>query len=241
MKAKTRRQIETGRRALSFSLAHPDPSPGYATTMASLQELLARAEQFISLQRERMTQSRSSTVQKRRLRRIMRRTQLMHLARVAQGAAKENPELAQKFALRPEQIPYLEFQATARAMLAEAQNQKELLVRHGLAETVLEGLIRNVNQFDQVLGQSTEARRGQVGASAELDLIGDEIIHLVRVMDGVNRHHFADQGEVLAEWESASNVFGPIHLSGEKPGSEQPKPVSQEVTPPAGGEPKAAA
>ena len=234
MKSKTRRQMETGRRVLAFSLAHPDPSPGYATTLASLQERLARAEQLISLQRDRIGQVRGTTLQKRKLRRIMRSTQLRHLARVAQGAAKENPELAQKFLLRPQQIPYLEFQATARAMLAEAQNQKELLVKHGLAETLLEGLVRNVNQFDQALEQGTDARRGHVGASAELDLIGDEIMHLVKVMDGFNRFRFADQGEVLAEWESASNVFGPIHTNGEKP-------ASQEVTPPAGGESRTAA
>ena len=234
MKSKTRRQMETGRRVLAFSLAHADPSPGYATTLASLQERLARAEQLISLQRDRIGQVRGTTLQKRKLRRIMRSTQLRHLARVAQGAAKENPELAQKFLLRPQQIPYLEFQATARAMLAEAQNQKELLVKHGLAETLLEGLVRNVNQFDQALEQGTDARRGHVGASAELDLIGDEIMHLVKVMDGFNRFRFADQGEVLAEWESASNVFGPIHPNGEKP-------ASQEVTPPAGGESRTAA
>jgi hypothetical protein len=66
-----------------------------------------------------------------------------------------------------------------------------------------------VSQFDQALEQASEARRGHVGASAELDLIGDEIIHLVKVMDGLNRFRFAEAGEILAEWESASNVFGP--------------------------------
>jgi hypothetical protein len=60
-------------------------------------------------------------------------------------------------------------------------------------------------------------------------------------MDGLNRDRFADGPEVLAEWTSSSNVFGPIHLSGEKPVSEQPKPVSQEVKPPAGGESQTAA
>jgi hypothetical protein len=234
MKAKTRRKIETGARALRFSLAHPDPSPGYATTLATLQEKLARAEQLISLQRDRIGQVRASTVQKEKLRRLMRRGQLRHLARVAEGAARENPELAQKFVLRPEQTPYLEFQAMARAMLAEAQNQKELLVKHGLAETVLEDLVRNVSLFDRAIEQGTEARRGHVGASAELDLIGDDIIHLVRVMDGLNRSRFAEQGELLAEWESASNVFGPIHPSREPE-------TSQEVTPPAAGEARPAA
>jgi hypothetical protein len=231
MKAKTRRQIEAGRRVLAFSLAHPDPSPGYATTLASLQQRLARAEEL--MQRDRIGQVRGTTVQKRKLRRIMRSTQLRHLARVAQGAAKENPELVQKFLLRPEQIPYLEFQATARAMLAEAQNQKELLVKHGLAETVLDGLVKNVNQFEQALGQGTDARRSHVGASAELDLIGDEIMHLVKVMDGLNRFRFAEARELVAEWESASNVFGPVHTSD--------KSTSPEQTPTSDGESRTAA
>ncbi len=242
MKAKTRRRIEAGRRALEFSLAHPDPSPGYATTLTSLQGLLARAEQLITLQRDRIGQVRGATVQKQNLRRRIRRAQMKHLAKVAQGAARENPELAQKFALRPENMPYLEFQAMARAMLAEAQANKELLVKYGLAETVLAGMDRNVKQFDLNIEQSTEARRGHVGASAELDAIGEQIVHLVNVMDGLNRDRFADTPEALAEWTSARNVFGPVHISSsEKPASEQ-KPVSQEVTPPAGGEsPKAAA
>jgi len=234
MKAKIRRRIETGRRALSFSLAHPDPSPGYATTVASLQELLARSEQLITLQRDRTAESRAATVQKRNLRRRIRRSQMKHLAKVAEAAARENPEVAQKFVLRPEATPYLEFQAMARAMVAEAQANKELLVKHGLAETVLEGMVRNVKQFDLAMEQGTEARRGHVGASAELDTIGDQLIHLVNVMDGLNRDRFGDVPEILAEWASASNVFGPVHFSGEKP-------TSPEVTPPPGGETKTAA
>ena len=133
--------------------------------------------------------------------------------------------------LGPEQTPYLEFQASARAMLADAQNQKELLVKHGLAETLLDGLVKNVNQFDQALGQGTEARRSHVGASAELDLIGEEIIHLVKVMDGPNRFRFADAGEILAEWESASNVFGPVHPAAEKPESPAPPSTGGDVRP----------
>jgi hypothetical protein len=230
MKAKTRRKIEAGKRALAFSLAHPDPSPGYATTLGRLQERLARAEELITLQRDRIAQVRGTTLRKKSLRRLMRRSQLRHLARVAEGAAKENPELAQKFVVLPERIPYLEFQASARAMLAEAQNQRELLVKHGLAETLLNGLVKSVSQFDQALEQASEARRSHVGASAELDLIGDEIMHLIKVMDALNRFRFADQGEVLAEWESASNVFGPVHPSDERP-----------ETPPTGGEVKPAA
>jgi hypothetical protein len=234
MKGKTRRRIETGVRVLGFSLAHPDPSPGYATTLASLQDALARAEQLITLQREQTQQVRGATLQKRNLRRRIRRGQMKHLARVAQGASRESPELAQKFVLRPESIPYLEFQAMTRAMLAEAQSNKELLVKHGLADTVLDGMVRDSKNFDQAMEQSSEARRQHVGASAELDAIGEQVIHLVNVMDGLNRDRFADVPEILAEWGSASNVFGPVHTNGER----QP---SQEVTPPPGGEANKAA
>jgi hypothetical protein len=233
MKARTRRTIEMGSRALAFSIAHPDASPGYATTLARLEERLARARQLVTLQRDGIAQVRAATVIKRELRRKMRRTQLMHLVRVAEGATKGMPELAQKFVLSPEQTPYLEFQASARAMAAEAQTQKELLVQHGLADTLLDSLMKNLDQFDRAVQQGTEARRAHVGASAELDIIADEILHLVKVMDALNRYRFGDIAEVLAEWESASNVFGPV-----QPAADQPETPEQPST---GGEARPAA
>jgi hypothetical protein len=217
MNAKTRRRIEMGTRALNFSRAHPDASPGYATTLSRLEQQLGRAEELITRQRDGIAQVRGATMQKHDLRRTMRRTQLMHLARVAEGAAKELPDLAQKFVLAPEQTPYMEFRAAAHAMVAEAQNQKELLVKHGLADTLLESLIQTLGQFDQAVEQGSEARRAHVGASAELDAIADEIVYLVKVMDALNRFRFAENAEVLAEWESASNTFGPLRPAGPKP------------------------
>ena len=216
MKAKARRTIEMGARALGFSIAHPDTSAGYATTLARLEERLARAAKLIDQQRDGFAQVRGATVQKRDLRRLMRRAQLQHIAQVAEGAATEVPGLREKFVVPPEQIPYLEFQAAAHALLAEAQNQKELLVKHGLAETLLDDLVRNMGQFDDVVEQSAAARRAHVSASAELDVIEDQILHLVKVMDTLNRSRFAGAAEVLAEWESASNVFGPVHAGEEQ-------------------------
>jgi hypothetical protein len=231
MKSKTRRRIEAGNRALAFSLAHPDPSPGYATTLATLQELLARAEELINLQQDHISQVRGATVQKRTLRRRIRRTQLDHVRKAAASAARENPELGQKFVLRPEQIPYLEFQAMARAMLAEAQAHKELLVKHGLTDTVLDGLEKNVIRFNQAMEQGTEGRRGHVSASAELDSTGEQIMNLVNLMDGLNRDRFAEVPEVLAEWASASNVFGPVHAAGNKPATPGTTPAGGEARP----------
>jgi hypothetical protein len=202
-----------GRSVVAFSEAHPDVSAGYVKTLSSLKERLARAAELIRLQRDGFAEVRGATAQKQDLRRIIVRTQLRHVARVAELAAGEVPEVLQKFVLPREQIPYLEFQAAAQALLAEALNHKELLVKHGLAETLLEDLVKNMEQFDKSMGQATDARRTHVTASAELDAIGDEIVHLVKVMDTLNRSRFHGTVELLAAWESASNVFGPVHPS----------------------------
>jgi hypothetical protein len=223
-----------GRSVLAFSEVHPDTSAGHAKTLSSLQDRLARAAELIRLQREGFAEARGATKQKGDLRRIIVRTQLRHVVHVAELAANEVPEVLQKFVLPREQIPYLEFQAAAHALVAEALNQKELLVKHGLAETLLEDLVKNLELFDQAMGQSTDARRTHVTASAELDEIGDEIVHLVKVLDTLNRSRFHTSVELLVAWESASNVFGPVH-----PSEEESAPP--EKSPPTDGPSKSAA
>ena len=123
MKATIRRTIEMGNRVLSFSQAHPDPSPGYAAALARLEKSLAEADVLAARQREGINAVRSATAQKRALRRKMRRTQLVHLARVAESAAAELPDIAQKFRLSREGVPYLAFRTAARGMSAEAESE----------------------------------------------------------------------------------------------------------------------
>ena len=37
--------------------------------------------------------------------------------------------------------------------------------------------------------------------------MADEIVQIVRVMDGLNRFRFLNDPELLAAWESASNIL----------------------------------
>jgi hypothetical protein len=231
MKATTRRTIEMATRVLNFSRAHPDPSPGYAAALSRLEKSHTQAQQLAARQREGINEVRAATVQKRDLRRTMRRTQLIHLARVAEAAAKEMPGLAQKFVLSREAIPYLAFRTAARGISAEAQNQKELLVKHGLLDSVLESLTQALGQFDQAVEQGTSGRRSHVGASAELDAVADELVQVVRLMDGLNRFRFAEDAEALAEWESSSNTFGPGRSTVVKPTAPETPPEGSEIKP----------
>jgi hypothetical protein len=218
MNARTRSRLEMARRALEFAQAHPDSSHGYTAAVAELAELLARSEQLTDLHRQGIAEVRAATQRKSNLRRAIRQGQLMHVAMAAQRAAREVPELAQKFALARQPVPYLTFRSLARTVAAEAEERKELLVKHGLVDRVLESLTEGLGQFDQAMAQGAEGRRIHVGAAVELDVVAGDAVQIVRVMDGHNRVRFAGDPDLMAAWRSASNVIGPARSAGRADG-----------------------
>jgi len=249
VKGRVRRTVEMSKRVQSFSLAHPDPSQGFAAALARLQKTLAEVDVAAGRQRDGINAVRAATGNKRSGRRKILRTQMALLARVAESAEVEVPGIAQKFRLPREAVPYLAFRTAARGMLAEAQAQKELLVRHGLLEAVLDAMSDNLNKFEEAVEQGTEGRRSHVGASAELDALADELTQICRLMDAINRSRFSENPESLAQWESASNVIGPPRPVRQADGQAVGQPVSRSVgqgttnseSPPAAGEVKPAA
>src|SRR5690348_15277447 len=132
MDRRTEVRLNMGRRALEFSQAHLSSSPGYATALKQLGDELARSKQLINEQRQGLTQVRTATIEKERLKRAIRRSHLVHLSGVAQRAAAEEPELAQKFDLPRIPARGLAFRAAARTMVELAEQQKELLSKYGL-------------------------------------------------------------------------------------------------------------
>jgi hypothetical protein len=209
MKASVRRTIEMSKRVLNFSLAHPDPSAGYSAALERLKKAVDQAEVLAGRQEDGFKAHRAATGSKQSLRRKIRRILLLHVCRVGEAAAAEVPELAAKFRLTREAVPYLAFRTAARGILAEAQSRKELLVRYGLLDGTLENLAQALDHFDQALELGTDARRTHVGASAELDAVTDELTQVSRLMDGISRARFEHDPDALAQWQSASNVIGP--------------------------------
>ena len=230
MNAKARRKLEMGARALEFSREHPDPSPGYAAALARLEDRLNRAEQLESQQRDGILLSRAATARKKELRRSMKQAQLGHLVSVAVAASREVPELDQKFLLPQTTFSYRAFRTAARGIEAEAQNRKELLVKHGLSETVLQGLTESLDEFDAMMKQGSDSRIAHVGASFELDDVADEVVQVVKVMNGLNRFRFRG-GELLASWQSASSVVATPRSPEEKAGAPVNPPATGEVRP----------
>lgn len=220
-------RLEMGARALEFSRAHPVTSDGYTTTLKQLEEQLARADQLAKEQERGTTEVRAATARKSELKRSIRRSQLVHLVRVAKRAAREVPELAQKFDLPRLPFRNLAFKNVARTMLEEAQQQKELLVKHGLVAEMLDSLAQSLDEFDQAVERGAEGRRVHIGAAANLMAISDEVMQIVWILDGYNRHRLAADPNRLAAWTAARNVIGPAR-AGEPapPEAGQAKPAA---------------
>ena len=206
MNRRVSRRLEMGTRALEFSEAHPVDSPGYATAVQQLKEQLARAEQLGKEQERGTTEVHAATARKNELKRSIRWSQLVHLAGVAERAAKEVPGLVQKFDLPRVPNRNLGFSTVARTMVEEAQRQKDVLIKHGLVEQILDSLTESLDQFDEVVQHGAEGRRVHIGARANLEVAADEVVQIVKILNGYNRHRFITQPDLLAAWAAARNV-----------------------------------
>ena len=232
MKAKTRRKLEMGERALEFCRSYPEDTPGFVAAVGRLESVIARATQLATQQRDGTIEARMATEQKRELRRALRSGHLDHLKRVAQAAGSEVPELWRKFMIGSIGT-YYDFRMAAKQLVLEAEANKETLVKYGLSDAVLTSLNRALEQFDAAMDRSTTGRKSHVGASAELDRLGAEVVHIVNVMDGLNRARYEKGTEPLGAWESMRTIFGPRQggAAPEVEGATPTVPATGEVRP----------
>jgi hypothetical protein len=208
MNAQSGKRIEMAARVLKFNTDHPDTDAGYALTAAKLEQLLKQAEGAAAAQREGLVAVRAASARKEALRRAILAVPIAHLAAVGRAAAREEHELGSAFRFKPGRKTFLAFRTSARTMLAAGQTHREVLVKHGLSESVLEQFGRMLDEFDAAVALGIEGRTKHMGATAELRLVAAEIARTVRVMDGRNRQRFQEDGQLLASWLSARAVLG---------------------------------
>jgi hypothetical protein len=209
MNAKVRRRLEMAGRALQFSRAYPNESPGYRRLVTRLEELVQQADELAVRQRDGSLQVHAAALRKQELRRTMKLAHLEYLARVGEAAAEEEPELGDRLKLLHASRAYLNFRNAVLSIITEAENRRDLLARHGLAETVLGELAHLLEQFDRATDDLIEGRRLHVGARAGLQRIAEESVGIVSRIDGFNRVRFAGNAEARAGWVSACRVIAP--------------------------------
>ena len=192
----TRVKLDMAARVRDFIRAHPTEASEEGIALTRLEELLTRGDELALQQRAGVLAVRTSTLKRQALRHRLEGN-LNHRA----------------------------FLAAVRGMLAKAETFKDLLIAKGMSPSLLEDLQLAVAELGDTLEASRGGRRDHVGASAELRAIGQELVEATDILDGLVRYRFGEDTELMAAWNSARNVFGPVKRRGQ-------------VTP-AGGEPGA--
>lgn len=214
MRATWRRRLERAVRVRDFLRAHKTEG-AEAVALTRLEDLVTRVETLTAQQVAGLVARQGSVDQRKQVRAELHGKLLRYLAGVGAVAAKENAQLAAQFRLPKERTANLTLVTLARGMLEKAIEQKDLLAKRGLSESVLTDISAALAEFEQTLEASRAARREHVGASGDLKMVLSEISEQVRLLDGLVRYRFGDDAELMTAWASARNVLGPFRSKGE--------------------------
>jgi len=217
-----RRRLEMAVHARDFNRTHPSADANHASVLAKLEETIKGMEALAAQQVTGVVSKGSSTVRRREIRRRLHDGLLRHLVTVAEAAAEEKPELTRAFRMPSTNASHTLYRTVARTLLDKGAAERELLLKHGLGETLLDDLRRAVDELDASIAETVESKQQHILARTRLRTLSDEVMQLVGVLDGINRYRFAREPQLLAAWERAKHVVG---------GSQVPAPPT---APPAG-------
>jgi hypothetical protein len=181
---------------------------GFNSLLGSLEQAHGRATSSAQRQREGILGARGATALMHALETELRTTHLPHIARAARAASVEQPDLVPPFRYSRDLRTIRRLRTALDSIGDLVEQHRDVLVRYGLVESVLEDFQAKKARYDQAVMQGVEARRQHVGASADLDRAADEIVRIVKQMDGYQRMRYAKDPDRLAAWLSASSVTG---------------------------------
>ena len=208
MSAQLRRRLEMAARARDFLRAHQMDGVGQDLGLTKLEQLLEHAENLATQQRVGVAVERSAVKQRQELRRALQPRILGYLSAVGAVVGTPNAELAEQFRMPPPNTTHQGLLTMSRAILERATAQKELLVKLGMSEQVLDELTTALGQYEDTLQATSAGRREHVGARADLKVVAADISKQLRLLDKVVRYRFGDNAELMGAWESARNVAG---------------------------------
>lgn len=206
MNRDVRRKIEMALRVREFSQAHPFTDPSSAAVLARFDERLTRVETLAIKQRSGQLASVAATARRNQLRDMPLTQLLRHLVHVAEAVGRDGPDLSGKFQLPPQDGSTQAFLVAARAMIQEADAHRDLLIAHGMPESMLKDLGSAMTQFEAASVDANGAKRDRVGASKDLSAVIRELSETIRLLDGLNRYRFRDDTETLSSWENVNQM-----------------------------------
>ncbi len=141
-----RSKLEMVARVREFCRAHLATEPGYAPILIRLEDRQGRATAIAAREQEGRTAARGARAHRRELRRVLHFQVIRYLVAVGSVAARDQAEVAERFKLTSSNATNAVFVASVKALLAAAESQRDLLVKEGMKEGVLEALSAKVSE-----------------------------------------------------------------------------------------------
>jgi len=211
------RRLNMAVRVRDFCETNPSADPSFVSVLGRLKEAINKMVALGSRQVSGILSRHASIVNRQQIRRRLRNDLLRHLVTVAQDASAEKPGLGDQFEIPGSNLSNARFHAASKAMLELGVAEKEVLVKHGLSDKLLDDLATAVAEYEGSITVTNTSREDHIGARAELQQVSDEVVQLVQMMDGINRYRFRGDPHLLVAWEAARHV-----VSGPQPKAETP-------------------
>jgi hypothetical protein len=208
MKTIIRLQLNMAGSANAFCKAHPDPNPAGQAMTAQLDELVAHANTLVQQQHANQAGSTAATERKAVLRDALK-VRFTSLVGIAKTAARTEPGVTIHLRLPRGRTNDAAFLALGRVAVAEATARKEAFLKLGMPDDLLDRMTAELDEYDAEIVRQRGAVAAQVGAGAELSVVTQEILSLLKHIDSLHRLRFRDDPELAAGWKSARNVAYP--------------------------------
>jgi hypothetical protein len=225
MNTEVGRKLDMAARVREFVRAHAATEPGYTPVVTRLDALLAQAEAILARQHQGNVAARGANAQRNELRRTIHAQLVHYLVAVGSVAVKGQADLAARFKLPPTNAPNLAYATAVKALLAAGEAERDLLVKAGLAPTLLEELGKMVADFEAASEAAHTARRDHIGARIDLAVIANLLAEQVKLLDGITRYRFGNDVEMMAEWKAAKQLLGE-HRTVDVPPTPTPQPTT---------------
>jgi hypothetical protein len=211
MQKSTRRKLRRADGVRAFLRINPSTEAAVVALTAELDEAVSRATALIRASADRNREAITATAAGHGIRERLRHGLFRVFRGAGRRAARKHPELEPAFAGGEPRDTNLDFEAAARSLVEAARTHVEALAGHGVTPELVGEASALIDRYVAEMHRAQEARGGRVQANAELEGVAREISDIVLRIDGLMRHRFADDADLLAAWRSARSVAGPVY------------------------------
>ncbi|MEO8453162.1 MAG: hypothetical protein ABI647_25460 [Gemmatimonadota bacterium] len=226
MNSLVRLTLAMGSRVSNFLSTRPFGAQLLDAVVAELGELVARGKAVALEESVGHRAERAATQHRKELKHVMRSEALTHLVRIGKAAAKEKSELATRVRVPLARSNEVDFLTTAQTIAAEAAANRELFVKYGMVDGVLDTLNKQLEEYGRLVVAGDAGRAAHTGARTEAKALKSAVIAKVKQIEGMLVLQFRENPNLLGAWKSARNVAWP-----EPPETEPvPVPVNKDST-----------